>query len=94
MHCIVTTSTKRLDLGVRREIDKPISGSKDDLAAKGSRLISDGARQAPRELKTNYPLTFLFDVHAGDGACNNQALDLTGPFEDRLGLKGAIISSS
>jgi hypothetical protein len=28
----------------------------------------------------------LPDVHAGNGARNDEALDLTGPFEDRVGI--------
>ena len=75
------------------ELDKPISGSSDDLDAKGSRLISSGARQRLRELKTNYPLTFLLDVNARDRASDDESLDLGSPFEDRVGLKGAIIST-
>ena len=53
MHCIITTLTKHLDVGVRRDIDEPISGSKDDLAAKRSIFILNVERPLPRERKTN-----------------------------------------
>jgi hypothetical protein len=75
------------------ELDKPISGSSDDLDAKGSRLISSGARQRLRELKTNYPLTSLFDVNARDRASDDESLDLGSPFEDRVDTGSTNVSA-